>query len=46
MFWVLNFSDGHHTLLDIADRSGFSFDVISEVANALREKGLLKVCQE
>lgn len=46
MFWVLNFSDGHHTLLDIADRSGFGFDVISEVANTLREKGLLRICQE
>jgi aminopeptidase-like protein len=45
MFWVLNYSDGHHTLLDIADRSGFGFDVISDVANALCEKGLLKVCQ-
>jgi aminopeptidase-like protein len=45
MFWVLNFSDSHHTLLDIADRSGLSFDVISDVANALCEKGLLKVCQ-
>jgi aminopeptidase-like protein len=45
MFWVLNYSDGHHTLLDIADRSGFGFDVISDVANALCEKGLLTVCQ-
>ncbi|WP_366941854.1 winged helix-turn-helix domain-containing protein [uncultured Nostoc sp.] len=22
MLWVLNLSDGHHTLLDIAERSG------------------------
>lgn len=42
MLWVLNVSDGEHTLLDIADRSGLTFDVISEAADALCEKGLLE----
>ena len=42
MFWVLNFSDGHHTLLDIADRSGFSFDIIKETATTLAEHSLLE----
>ena len=42
MFWVLNFSDGHHTLLEIAVRSGFRFDVVRDTAATLLEHGLLK----
>ena len=42
MLWVLNFSDGTHSLLDIADRSGFKFGVIRDAASLLREHGLLK----
>lgn len=41
MLWVLNFSDGDHTLLDIAERSGIQFDTIYEVAEVLLEHGLL-----
>jgi len=43
MFWVLNFSDGEHDLLDIAVRSGIEFEVISKAGEMLREAGLLKV---
>jgi aminopeptidase-like protein len=39
--WVLNFSDGEHSLLDIADRSGMPFSAISAAAELLRESGLL-----
>jgi aminopeptidase-like protein len=39
--WVLNFSDGEHTLLDIAERSGLTFRMISEAADLLQECGLL-----
>jgi aminopeptidase-like protein len=39
--WVLNFSDGEHFLLDIAERSGLPFSVISDAANTLCESGLL-----
>jgi len=39
--WVLNFSDGDHSLLDIAERSGISFAMISDAAALLCEKGLL-----
>jgi aminopeptidase-like protein len=39
--WVLNLSDGGHSLLDIADRSGISFSAISAAAEILRESGLL-----
>lgn len=41
MLWVLNLSDGTHTLLDIADRAGYPFTLVSEVAALLQEHGLL-----
>ncbi len=41
MLWVLNLSDGAHTLLDIADRAGYPFALVSEVATLLQEHGLL-----
>ena len=42
VLWVLNLSDGHHTLLDIADRSGFEFDSIKKASDVLVEHGLLR----
>jgi aminopeptidase-like protein len=39
--WVLNFSDGTHSLLDIAEKSGLSFPTISAAAEVLQESGLL-----
>lgn len=42
MLWVLNFSDGEHSLLDIATRSGLPFDAVAAAANALHAAGLLK----
>lgn len=42
MLWVLNLSDGEHTLLDIAERSKLSFDSISNAADVLKQSGLLK----
>ena len=45
LFWVLNASDGHHTLLDIADRADLPFGKIQSAAGALLEVGLLKECQ-
>jgi len=42
MLWVLNLSDGQHSLLDVAERSGLHFDEISRAAEALRDSGLLK----
>lgn len=41
--WVLNLSDGEHSLLDIAERSGLPFSAISDAAEALSEGGLLSV---
>jgi aminopeptidase-like protein len=43
MLWVLNLSDGNHTLLDISDRSGFDFGLIKNVADILADSGLLTV---
>jgi len=42
LLWVLNLSDGRHSLLDIAERSGYEFSVIKNAAHALCEKDLLK----
>jgi aminopeptidase-like protein len=39
--WVLNLSDGEHSLLDIADRSGMPFATICDAADLLSEAGLL-----
>jgi aminopeptidase-like protein len=41
--WVLNLSDGEHSLLDIAERSGCRFSLICEAAEVLQEAGLLAV---
>lgn len=42
ILWVLNLSDGNHTLLDIAEQAGMSFDPIRRAAHALLAHGLLK----
>ena len=41
--WVLNLSDGEHSLLDIAERSGLPFSAISDAAEVLNQGGLLAV---
>lgn len=41
MLWVLNLSDGSHTLLDIAERSHVSFGRISQAAKTLEDHRLL-----
>jgi aminopeptidase-like protein len=46
LLWVLNLSDGEHSLLDIADRSGLSFDVLKTAADALLQHGLLKLLEQ
>ncbi len=42
MLWVLNQSDGEHTLEDIAERSGLPPNVVGEAADALCQAGLLE----
>jgi aminopeptidase-like protein len=41
--WVLNLSDGKHSLLDIAERSGIHFQAITDAADTLFKHGLLSV---
>lgn len=43
ILWVLNLSDGGHSLLDIAERADLPFQDVSAVAAVLRKHGLLKL---
>lgn len=42
VLWVLNLSDGTHSLLDIAERANLPFAVIQRTAQRLQHSGLLK----
>ena len=42
MLWVLNLSDGTHTLLDIAERAGLPFATVRAAADALLGVELLE----
>ena len=41
LFWVLSFSTGEHTLLDIAERARIPFASVRKAADLLTENGLL-----
>jgi aminopeptidase-like protein len=41
MLWILNMSDGAHSLLDIAERANLPFGVVSRTARVLEAHGLL-----
>jgi len=45
LLWVLNFSDGNHSLLDISKRSGIAFELIAQSADRLAEVELLREVQ-
>jgi aminopeptidase-like protein len=44
LLWVLNLSDGQHSLLDIAERADLAFDSIKAAADILLTYGLLQEC--
>lgn len=46
MLWVLNYSDGTHSLMDIALRSGIAFPDIRAAADLLFDAGLLEPAGE
>lgn len=46
LLWVLNLSDGQHSLLEIAERSGLRFDAIREAAALLAGHELLREIAE
>lgn len=41
LLWVLNFSDGVYSLLDIAERAGLYFSILEKAAQLLEKYGLL-----
>jgi len=43
LLWVLNFSDGKHSLLDIAERAKLEMRVLDEAAGALVDRQLLRI---
>ena len=43
MLWILNLSDGTHSLLDIAERADLPFDTVHRTAETLRTYGLLEL---
>ena len=46
VFWVMNMSDGRHTLLDVALRSGLKFSQIKKAADILRGLKMIRVFRE
>jgi aminopeptidase-like protein len=44
MLWVLNLSDGRHSLLDIAERAELPFSIVRDTAHQLQQHGLLRKC--
>jgi aminopeptidase-like protein len=46
LLWVLNLSDGRHSLLDIAERSNIDFDIVRNAADALHRHKLLEEISE
>ena len=46
MLWVLNFSDGRHSLLDISERSGIAFEDLRHASDLLHQHGLIKLMSE
>ncbi|MEL6863194.1 MAG: DUF4910 domain-containing protein [Bacteroidota bacterium] len=42
MLWILNLSDGSNSLLDIAERSAYEFELIAKVSQLLETKQLIK----
>ena len=43
ILWILNGSDGNHTLLDITERSGMKFEDLQKAADLLASHGLLEI---
>ena len=46
MLWILNLSDGTHSLLDIAERANLPFAVIRKAAQRLQGGGLLTISSD
>jgi len=46
MLWVLNLSDGNHSLLEIAERADLPFEAVKAAADLLQEHSLLRIKSE
>lgn len=46
LLWVLNLADGHHSLLDMAERAGLRFSQLAQAAEPLLAVGLLVEADE
>jgi len=46
MLWLLNQSDGTHSVLDVAERARLPFDLLASVARELEQAGLLGAADE
>ncbi|WP_375154920.1 DUF4910 domain-containing protein [Stratiformator vulcanicus] len=44
--WVLNFSDGTHSVVDIAERADFDFELIATAAERLEQCGLIEAVDD
>lgn len=44
--WILNYADGKHDLLEISEKSGIDFNVLSEASEKLIEKELIEISDE
>lgn len=42
VFWLLNYGDGEHDLLWIADKSGYSIELLGKAAQACLEVGIIE----
>jgi len=42
--WLLNYSDGNYSLIDISAMSGINLEIIREAVMMLEKKGLLQPC--
>lgn len=42
LLWILNLSDGNHSMLDIAKKSGIDFEILTQATNKLLKAGLLR----
>jgi aminopeptidase-like protein len=42
MLWILNYSDGDHSLIHIARLAGMKYRLLEQAGNLLKEKGVIK----
>jgi aminopeptidase-like protein len=43
VFWLLNYADGEHDLLSIAEKSGYSIELLEQAVQACLQSHLLKI---